>query len=1164
MDLRGSSDSSQAPAADDADRALASGGALTPKTMLAAFVTPTLILGLGVLVSGANYLLFHTLVELFSIVIALTALAVASTSRRFTHNHFTVFIAVAIGWCAMLDAMHVLSFRGMGLFPVDATSLSSQFWLAARLLQAVALLCSPLFLRRSVAVNQLHVIFAVLASSLGLWIMSGTFPTTYVEGRGLTAFNLTVEYLIIGMLLLTAALLWRQRRLMAPMLFMAMQASLLLMTLSEFALTHHVGDHSLANEVGHFFKGYAYWFIYLALVQSTLREPFGMLSRTAGTYDVIPDPVCLIEADGRILQANRAAGHHCGVLPEQLVGRQVHEAFHAPGQDPRDCPVCAAMARGVATFMVELEAGAGRVHECSVASLGMPGPSRRYVHVAHDITERKRLANEREKLVDTLGERVKELRCLHAVSELLSETQRELPLLLSEVVRLLPPAFLYPQHARAAVVGESGFVGDRGGEHARYRITQDLIVDGRRFGSLHVFYDDTLACAVPGGDLFLPDERTLLFTVAQRVGQTIERMEAAEKVTRLSYLYEMLSATNRAIVRCSSKSDLLQHVFEALIQHGTFPMLFIAATTRDGELPWRVVHSHGIDIARHKELEALLADEDGPLGPHGDALRQGKVICARLPADGARGAWLEYLRAEHVDESALLPLLCNGHVFGVISLYARGISTCDPAQLRLLNELAADLQFALNGLTAIERSEAAEQRATVSESRFREVFELSPAPMLIDTVSDKRIRSLNRAFQQWLGYGPDDLPTEDAWFDKLYADPALRQGLRANWRDVVERARASSAAIQLPEMRLRAKNGDEQLAVGTMTLVGDDAIVAWTDLTEIRRAEEALRASESHFRHMIEQTVTSIYVRRGERFVYVNPSFCQLIGWSREELLAGRYWDFVAADADNVQRVKEAWGRLERGERNARSEVLFVCKSGEIRELGLHGTAIQWDNEPAVIVMAADITERKQAERQIANYVKQLEASMRGTLQVVARMIDLRDPYTAGHERRVGLISGAIAREMGWSEDRCAALELTGLVHDIGKISVPAEILSKPGRLSAVEMELVRGHAQAGYEILRDVPFSFPVAESIYQHHERLDGSGYPRGLRGDQILPEARILAVADVLESIAAHRPYRPALGVEAALAELEEGYGVVYDTAVVDALRRLIHDKGYTLPG
>lgn len=217
----------------------------------------------------------------------------------------------------------------------------------------------------------------------------------------------------------------------------------------------------------------------------------------------------------------------------------------------------------------------------------------------------------------------------------------------------------------------------------------------------------------------------------------------------------------------------------------------------------------------------------------------------------------------------------------------------------------------------------------------------------------------------------------------------------------------------------------------------------------------------------------------------------------------------------------------------------------------------------AISVFGEDITERKHAEQRIAEYVKRLEGTMKNTLQAVANMVEMRDPYTAGHERRVGLIASKIAQEMGWPVEKCYSLELIGLVHDIGKIAVPTEILTKPGRLTPVEYQIVQAHSERGYEILKDVDFPLPIAEIIYQHHERMDGSGYPRGLKGDEILPEARILAVADVLESMASHRPYRPALGIEAALKEIKDHRGAWFDAQVVDAMFKLIREKGYQLP-
>ena len=176
---------------------------------------------------------------------------------------------------------------------------------------------------------------------------------------------------------------------------------------------------------------------------------------------------------------------------------------------------------------------------------------------------------------------------------------------------------------------------------------------------------------------------------------------------------------------------------------------------------------------------------------------------------------------------------------------------------------------------------------------------------------------------------------------------------------------------------------------------------------------------------------------------------------------------------------------------------------------------------------------------------------------------ELRDPYTAGHERRVAQIAVALGAELGFDEKRQEGLRAAGHLHDVGKITIPAEILSKPGKLSSIEYQLVQGHAQAGYDVLKEVEFPWPVAQVALQHHERIDGSGYPQGLKGEQILLEARIMAVADVVEAMSSHRPYRPGLGIEAALAEIERGRGSVYDSAVADACFRLFREKGCQLP-
>lgn len=206
---------------------------------------------------------------------------------------------------------------------------------------------------------------------------------------------------------------------------------------------------------------------------------------------------------------------------------------------------------------------------------------------------------------------------------------------------------------------------------------------------------------------------------------------------------------------------------------------------------------------------------------------------------------------------------------------------------------------------------------------------------------------------------------------------------------------------------------------------------------------------------------------------------------------------------------------------------------------------------------------RERAEEQVQHQLKQLESAFMSTVEVATTLSEMRDPYTAGHERRVGKIAAAIGAELGLGAQRQEGLRVAGYLHDIGKIMIPAEILSKPGRLSAIEFQLIQAHARASYDVLKDVEFPWPVAQVALQHHERMDGSGYPQGLKGEAILFETRIVAVADVIEAMSSHRPYRVGLGIVAALAEIERGSGSVYDQVVADACLRLFREKGYVVP-
>ncbi len=278
------------------------------------------------------------------------------------------------------------------------------------------------------------------------------------------------------------------------------------------------------------------------------------------------------------------------------------------------------------------------------------------------------------------------------------------------------------------------------------------------------------------------------------------------------------------------------------------------------------------------------------------------------------------------------------------------------------------------------------------------------------------------------------------------------------------------------------------------------------------------------------------------KITYLNPSAEKLTGWRRTEALG--------KPLAKVFLIVTSQGK------HAPPEVFLQSKKGELIPVEYTVTPLKVKS-PQIsgeVIVLRNISERRRAEKEIMEGWKRLQQALEGTIQALALTIEIRDPYTAGHQRRVSELACALATEMGMPSEELQAIKVAGDIHDIGKISVPVEILGRPSKLNEVEFGLIKTHPQVGYDILKNIDFPWPVPQIVLQHHERIDGSGYPSGLKGEEILPEARIIAVADTVEAMASHRPYRPALGIEKALAEIVKFKGILYDSEVVDVCVRL----------
>jgi len=298
------------------------------------------------------------------------------------------------------------------------------------------------------------------------------------------------------------------------------------------------------------------------------------------------------------------------------------------------------------------------------------------------------------------------------------------------------------------------------------------------------------------------------------------------------------------------------------------------------------------------------------------------------------------------------------------------------------------------------------------------------------------------------------------------------------------------------------------------------------------------------------------------RVLRVNNAFCHIFRFSSPEEVIGKNIDSIVADEITFEEARSFTEAAARGERVS-VESVRQRVDGTLIDVSILGIPIKIDEDLAgVYAIYRDITDKKMYERAMKENIATLFRVWRQTIELIASVSELRDPYTAGHQKRVAELAKFMAMKMRLSPESVDAVEMASLIHDVGKIKVPAEILSKPGPLDEVEYLLVKTHPQAGYNLLKDIDFPWPVAEIVLQHHERLDGSGYPQGLKGKEILQEARIIAVADVVEAMASGRPYRKALGIEAALKEIKRGRGTLYDEEAVDACLALF-EEGLVIP-
>jgi len=431
------------------------------------------------------------------------------------------------------------------------------------------------------------------------------------------------------------------------------------------------------------------------------------------------------------------------------------------------------------------------------------------------------------------------------------------------------------------------------------------------------------------------------------------------------------------------------------------------------------------------------------------------------------------------------------------------------------------------------------------------------APLMIFAYREKFIY-VNKTAELFSGYTCDELYNMFFW---EIAHPQFEDIVKARGLKHLNGEKVPAYY----EIKVVTKNGEERwLALGSKHVddfKGAPAVIASAiDVTEKKEAEEELKIQKNYFKSLFDNSPSAIALLDNEdRIAQINKSFHELFKYSFDEVKGENINNLLVLEYDgqNKNETGSLSQKILKGE-ISNPETVLRSKNGDLIDVHISGGPISEDGKIiGVFALYNDIRQRKKVEKELKNSFCKLTEFLSGTVSALSETVEKRDPFTAGHQRRVSQLAIAIGREKSFSEDRLNILKIASALHDIGKIHVPAEILNKPIALCEYEMALVRNHSQVGYEILKSVDFPGPVAKIVSQHHERINGSGYPYGLKENDILLESKILGVADVVEAMSSRRPYRDAHSIGIALDEIQKYQGILYDPEVVAICMQLFKD-------
>ncbi|MDO9229365.1 MAG: PAS domain S-box protein [Syntrophales bacterium] len=626
----------------------------------------------------------------------------------------------------------------------------------------------------------------------------------------------------------------------------------------------------------------------------------------------------------------------------------------------------------------------------------------------------------------------------------------------------------------------------------------------------------------------------------------LENMQLKETVA----IHEL----GKAIAFSSDLNSILNKIADAALQQCSADEVTIMLPTKSGrELYVAVVRGGRTDnLGEHAPIEQGIA---------GWVARNRESVVFRGEVNDPRMAPIRPRIDIHTAIS--MPMLSQSKLVGVLN-----VNITKSHRQFTLGQLKA-LSILVSIISPILENTALYIQIRKAEEEYRSIFE-NAREGIFRSLPGERFIAANPALARIFGYdSPEDL---------VASVTDITRQIYVNPDDAAEFARIMEPQGEVINFECQAyrKNGSRiRISVSAHAVRDEKGVLLYhegtlEDITERKEAEEWLLRERSMVDRIMRTSPAGITVAdRDGRIVFANKRAEEILGLSLDKITGLTYdspeWLITDFDGNPFPIENLPFAKvISSGSPVYGIRHTINSPEGRRVYLSINGAPIfdEKGNINEVVFTIDDVTEQRRAEEKINETIEKLRRGFDDTIRAMAMIVEQRDPYTAGHQERVANLSVTIAQDLNLSEEQISGIRMAGMIHDIGKMKVPAEILSKPTQLSHLEFDLIKSHAEVGYKILETIAFPYPVAKIAYQHHERINGAGYPQKLKGDDILIEARILAVADVVEAMASHRPYRPGLGIDAALEEIEKNRGVLYDDNVADACLKLFREKGFRI--